>query len=97
MGQLDQETLQKLLFQAKLRLTEQEREYIASDIKQIVGYFKKLEEVDTTDTMPLFSVRELQNVFRPDEAEDKARSTEDFLSNAPETQGDFLTVPKIVS
>lgn len=96
-GRVDQDTIQRLCEQAKLSLSLEESSSICGDITQVIDYFAKIEEVDTTDTLPLFSVEDQVNVFRTDEAQDYARRTEEMLSNAPEKRGDYLVVPKIVS
>lgn len=96
-GRIDQETVQRLCRQAKLTLSPEESERIHEDIDRMLDYFARIEEIDTSDTMPLFSVQDLSNVFRPDEAQEYGERTEEALSNAPEKKGDFLVVPKIVS
>ncbi|MGN0424767.1 MAG: Asp-tRNA(Asn)/Glu-tRNA(Gln) amidotransferase subunit GatC [Acetatifactor sp.] len=96
-GRIDQDTIQRLCGQAKLTLSPEERESIRKDIDRVIAYFAKIDELDTSDTLPLFSVQDQSNVFRVDEAQEYAGRTEEVLSNAPEKKGDFPVVPKIVS
>lgn len=94
---IDQDTIQRLCGQAKLTLSPKEGESVRKEIDRVIGYFAKIEELDTTETLPLFSVQDQSNVFRVDEAQEYAGRTEDVLSNAPEKKGDFPVVPKVVS
>lgn len=61
----------------------------------ILAYMDTLAEVDTTGVEPLYSpVRHIEGV-RLDEAR-KRRTRDEVLANAPESDGQFFVVPRIV-
>lgn len=51
---------------AKLDLTEAEIDLYADQLTAILGYFERLEELDTSHIPPTASVLPLKNVWRPD-------------------------------
>ena len=61
----------------------------------ILSYMDILSEVDTTNVEPLYSPVEHATPYRDDEPEQR-RKREDILANAPETDGQFFVVPRIV-
>ena len=80
---------------ARLQLTVLEKELFARQLKNTIDYINKLNELDTTDIEPTAHVLPIVNVFREDELRpsllrDKA------LQNAPEREGNFYLVPRII-
>ena len=63
---------------------------------QILEYMKKLNDVDTENVKPLPHVQEVTNVFREDKNFPSPKK-EDVLKNAPEVQGLYFRVPKVIS
>jgi len=80
---------------ARLKLTEQEKELFTQQLDSILDYMGKLNELDTEKVQPTFHVLPLKNVMREDEVKDHHLQKE-LLSNAPETDGSFYSVPKII-
>ncbi len=62
---------------------------------RILDYMDKLSEIDTSNVEPLYSPAVQPCFFREDVAE-RRRSHEEILSDAPETDGSFFIVPRIV-
>ena len=62
---------------------------------QILDYIEVLGEVDTAEVEPLYSPLEQADAFRPDAAEARNQRAA-MLDNAPETDGAFFIVPRIV-
>lgn len=80
---------------ARLRLGEKEAERIQEDLNQILGYMRKLEELDTTNVEPLEHVLDME--FRTRKDEPKAPlSHEDAMKNAPDADSDYFRVPKVI-
>jgi len=79
---------------AKLELSEEEVELFREQLGKILGYFKKLEEVDTEGVEPLKHVIVTQNVFREDEPRESVPSKE-ALKNTPKRRDDYFEVPKV--
>lgn len=80
---------------ARLKLKEEKIEQYQKQFSNILDYMETLNEVNTEDIKPLYSPAEKTNVFREDEV-NKEVSKEDILKNAPQTDGDFFIVPKII-
>ncbi len=80
---------------ARLALTEEEKELFSRQLSDILTYIQKLKELNTDGVPPTSHVLPLKNVFR----EDRVRPSllrERSLSNAPEQEGGFFRVPKII-
>lgn len=80
---------------ARLKLTESEKEFFPVQVDSIINYMDQLNELDTTNIEPTAHILPLRNVLREDNTtssltEDKA------MQNAPEREGSFYRVPKII-
>jgi len=80
---------------ARLKLTEQEKELFTQQLDSILDYMGKLNEIDTEKVQPTSHVLPLKNVMREDEVKDSHLQKE-MLSNAPERDDNFFSVPKII-
>ena len=80
---------------ARLELSEEKLETFAPQLDDILRYMDKLAEVDTTGVEPMYSPVEHVSVLRADEPAVEY-DRDDVLSNAPETDGKFFIVPRIV-
>ena len=93
---VDKKTVQKLAHLARLELTEEQVEKYGKDLGDILDWVEKLEEVDTTNVDPLGNVNEEKVPLREDKADNYFKGDE-ALNNAPEKDGDFFIVPKVLS
>jgi aspartyl-tRNA(Asn)/glutamyl-tRNA(Gln) amidotransferase subunit C len=80
---------------ARLDLPEDKLGLFAVQLGDILTYMDKLAEIDTSDVEPMFTPVEHVTVTRPDEVRVEY-SREDVLRNAPEQDGTYFIVPKIV-
>jgi len=80
---------------ARLEFTKEEEKVLAKDLSKVLNYMTKLNEVDTTDVPPMTHVLDLAGVTRPDETQSRM-TQEEALRNAPETDGTFFRVPKVI-
>jgi len=92
---IDQAQVRKVAKLSRLELTEAEVEEFTSQLSAIIDYFEKMNELDTTDVEPLAHCLPISNVFREDFVKDSL-GTEKTLANAPQTDGEFFKVPKIL-
>lgn len=93
--ELSRDDVRKVAALARLKVTEDELDSLASDLRAIIGYVQVLNEVDTTGVVPMVHAVELQNVLRPDViVEPLPRAA--ALSNAPRTDGECFLVPAII-
>ena len=80
---------------ARISLTPDEEARLGSQLGDILGYVKKLEELDVSDVEPMAHAVPLENVLRADEVQPSI-SGEAALANAPKKANGLFVVPKIV-
>ena len=80
---------------ARLTFSKEELENFTHQLNQILGYVGKLNELDTENVEPLSHPVEGNNVFREDELKPSIQR-EEALKNAPDSDDEFLKVPKVI-
>lgn len=80
---------------AQLTLDDDAKERLVKDLSSILNYMDKLNELDTTDVEPMLHVLDVSNVFR-DDMVGESLSQEQALRNAPNSDGEFFLVPRIL-
>ncbi len=80
---------------ARLRLDDDKIERFAGQMDDILAYMETLSAVDTQGVEPLYGPVEHTTVTRPDVVT-KTCTRDEILANAPQTDGQFFVVPKIV-
>ncbi|MGQ9602561.1 MAG: Asp-tRNA(Asn)/Glu-tRNA(Gln) amidotransferase subunit GatC [Candidatus Bipolaricaulia bacterium] len=78
---------------AKLKLTEEEVRLFQEQLGEILSYFRRLEEVDTSGVEPLKHILPLGQVWREDEPRESV-PPEEALRNAPKRRDDYFEVPR---
>ena len=80
---------------SRLSFTETEKTEIKGDLQRMIAFVEKLQEVDTTGTAPLLHMTDEINVYREDTVKGSIARA-DAMKNAPETDGTFFKVPKVI-
>lgn len=80
---------------ARLDLSDEDVQLYQQQLSAILGYFQKLEELDTSHIDPTSSVLPLTNVLRPDSAGD-ALPLDDVVANAPDSDGEQFRVRAVL-
>lgn len=80
---------------ARISMEESELEKFTSQLDSILDYMNKLNEIDTNDIKPTSHILNLNNVVRSDKVK-KSLGTEEVVELAPEKEGDFIKVPKVI-
>jgi aspartyl-tRNA(Asn)/glutamyl-tRNA(Gln) amidotransferase subunit C len=80
---------------ARLALDEPKLVKLAGQLESILGYVAKISEVDVTGVEPMAHALHVHNVFREDIVE-PSLPLEKVLMNAPDTDGPFFKVPKVI-
>ena len=80
---------------ARLSLTPEEEQKLGGQLKNILGYIDKLNELDVREVEPTAHAVPLVNVTRADEILPSI-SNEEALRNAPAKVNGLFMVPKIV-
>ncbi len=92
---IDQAQVRKVARLSRLDLTDAEVEEFTGQLSAILDYVAKMNELDTTDVEPLAHCLPISNVFRTDCIKESL-GTEKTLANAPQRDGEFFKVPKIL-
>jgi len=92
---ISSEEVAKVARLARLDLTQEKTDQYAAQLGDILGYMDKLAELDTANVEPMYTPVDQVSVMRDDVVVNDY-SREDILKNAPETDGAFFIVPRIV-
>ena len=80
---------------ARLALDEPQLERFAGQLESILGYVAHIGEVDVCNVEPMAHAVPLANVLR-DDVVGPSLPLEEVLQNAPEIDGPFFKVPKVI-
>ena len=91
---------------ANLELTDKERQRMLKDLNSILDYIDRLNELDTSDVPPMAQIsakfgqmveptHERNTAWRED-IHVPSLPHKEAMQNAPETDGDFFKVPKVI-
>ncbi|BDA40673.1 probable glutamyl-tRNA(Gln) amidotransferase subunit C, chloroplastic [Coccomyxa sp. Obi] len=81
---------------AHISVTDEEVKEWEPQLQQIVSWFNQLQAVDVEGVPPAVRIdMEGENVLRPDKPV-QYEAREAILSQVPETEGEFVKVPKIL-
>ena len=89
------QSVEKLASTKKIKLTDEEKEFIGDKKNLLDDSFTALTQINTDGIQPLIPVLEAENILRDDIAT-KAISRDELLKNAPEQQNGYFQVPKTV-
>ena len=92
---IDQAQVEKVAKLSRLQLTPEEIREFTDQLAAILDYVGKMNELDTEDVQPLAHCLPVSNVFRKDCVRESL-GTEKTLENAPQRDGEFFKVPKIL-
>lgn len=93
---IDRQQVQKVAHLARLKLTPEEEEKFTTQLSGILEYFEQLKELDTTNIAPMTRAIEVSNITRTDQLEPYS-NREGILTCAPEQEGDYFKVPRILN
>jgi aspartyl-tRNA(Asn)/glutamyl-tRNA(Gln) amidotransferase subunit C len=93
--QIDKQLISRLELLARLELSDEEREAIRRDLNEILDMVEKLQRIDTTGIDPLVYLNLDVNQWRADEVRDQL-PRERALRNAPQEDGSYFKVPKVI-
>lgn len=92
---LSQQQVEHIALLSRLKLTDEERERMTTQLNDIMGFFEQLGELETSDVEPTSHVIPMSNVLRADEVR-PSLPVDDVLESAPERAGDTFRVPRVV-
>jgi aspartyl-tRNA(Asn)/glutamyl-tRNA(Gln) amidotransferase subunit C len=92
---IDRNQVRKVARLSRLELTSEEIEEFTGQLSAILDYVEKMNELDTDGVEPLAHCLPITNVLREDRV-GQSLGTEKTLANAPQRDGQFFKVPKIL-
>jgi aspartyl-tRNA(Asn)/glutamyl-tRNA(Gln) amidotransferase subunit C len=95
MSRLTHQEVEHVALLSRLRLTDDEKTKLQSDLNVILDQFEILQRLDTTGVPPTAHAMSLENVYREDVSR-PSLPRESFLANAPEARDEFFVVPRVV-
>jgi len=95
MSHVTRENIKKISRLARIEVSAEENEALATQVGNIVGWFEKLNEVNTDNVEPLVNVHEMTLDLKKDEIKD-GEIAEDVLKNAKDAKYGYFSVPKVI-
>ena len=92
---LDTATVRRIASLARIRLEEAELGQAQAELNGILGWIEQLQAVDTDGIEPMAGGGAVALRPRPDAVTDGGQA-EQVLANAPDRQGKYFGVPKVV-
>ncbi len=92
---IDKSLVKKVAKLARLDLSDSEIDEFAGQLSAIIDYVERMNKLSTESVEPLAHCLPVNNVFREDIVKE-SMGTEKTLANAPEQDGQFFKVPKIL-
>jgi aspartyl-tRNA(Asn)/glutamyl-tRNA(Gln) amidotransferase subunit C len=92
---INQEKIERIAHLARLELSQEEKNSMVKDFESILTWMEQLNELDTSNVEPLIHMHQNVNVMRKDVAVNTI-SREEGLINAPQQDGIYFKVPKVI-
>ena len=92
---VDTASVKRVARLARIALAEGEAEAMRGELNAILGFVEQLSEVDVTGVEPMTSVQPMAMRQRQDAVTDGFQAAA-IMTNAPDRDDGFFTVPKVV-
>ena len=93
---IDNSVLEKLEKLSMLKIEDNKKEELASQLTEILSYVENLSELDTSELDGTFSTLAGGTPLREDTPSSTTQISKDILTHAPDAENDFFIVPKII-
>jgi len=80
---------------ARIDLEDKELEKMSVQLHDILRFIDKLSKVDVSQVEPTSHILPIKNVLR-DDVSGVSLSNDQALANAPQKEGNFFVVPKVI-
>ncbi len=98
MTRITSDDVRKVAKLCRLEIPEDDIEKYSNQLEGILEYIAQLERIDTLNVPPTTRAVEVVNVFREDTIVSSSSDVrEKILDLAPQREGEFFRVPKILS
>jgi aspartyl-tRNA(Asn)/glutamyl-tRNA(Gln) amidotransferase subunit C len=92
---VDKKVVEYVAMLARIKVSDEEKEFLSSQLSKILDYIGKLNELDVESAEPLKNLGLENNVFRKDKAIAFALEA-NILKNSPSRQENYFKVPKVI-
>jgi len=92
---VDAATVRRIAHLARIAVKESEVPHLQGELNAMLDFVEQLGEVNVEGVEPMTSVIPMEMKKRADVVND-GEIADDIVRNAPETQGHFFLVPKVV-
>ena len=89
------EEVKKIALLSRLEIKEGRVEAVQHQLSDILSYMELIEQADISEVEPTAHAVSMSNVMR-DDAPQESLPNEDALQNAPEAEGGYFKVPKVI-
>ena len=93
--EVNDELVDKLANLSRLKFDGDEKQSIKSDLEKMIGFIKKLDELDTSNAEPLLHITPNVNIFREDTVQG-AVNNNSALQNAARSEPPYFIVPQVI-
>lgn len=93
---IDNELLQKLEKLSSLKISDEKREGVISQLSEIVSFVENLNELNLEDQEATFTTVAGGTPFREDISSTNPQIIKTILEHAPQSDNGFFVVPKII-
>ncbi|MBI2063461.1 MAG: Asp-tRNA(Asn)/Glu-tRNA(Gln) amidotransferase subunit GatC [Candidatus Yanofskybacteria bacterium] len=100
MGKLSKKEIERVASLARIKLDEEEKEKMASELGAVLDYIDKLKEVNTDGVEPIAHITGMENILRKDEPmkkplEGQAADAAKLVKMAPDSKDNFVKVKAV--
>ena len=92
---LDKDTVRTIARLARIRIDDKSLEPLVGELNNIIGWIEQLSEINTDGVAAMTGVGETNNEWRKDVVTD-GDCQDKVLQNAPDSEGPFFAVPKVI-
>lgn len=92
---VDADTVRRIAHLARIALAENEVEHLKGELNAMLAFVEQLQEVNVDGVEPMTSVTPMEMKKRADVVTD-GNNSDAVLKNAPQSEGQFFLVPKVV-
>ena len=91
----DKDTVLRIAKLARIAMDDAQAAGMEAELNALLAWVEQLSEVDCENVPPMTSVIEQRSRMREDVVTDGGYA-EDLMKNAPQSEGHFFVVPKVV-
>ncbi|MDD4955414.1 MAG: Asp-tRNA(Asn)/Glu-tRNA(Gln) amidotransferase subunit GatC [Candidatus Omnitrophica bacterium] len=91
----DKKTVEYVAMLSRIGVSEEEAQYLGSQLSKILEHIDKLKELNVDDVKPMRGMNLNNNIFRDDTVVD-SKTQENILKNAPSREGNYFKIPKVI-